>query len=1390
MATNRGSGKLDDWDGGHLDGNHDGKVRQTSSGRPRADSHGNLHLQSGAGSGRAVDAGDRHCNDMSSSRTRTPSSLYESVPLAEQHSLTGHCFSRSDTSEDTVDTEYSEQGREEIISETEEVFKNKVVVQASVVIMPEAWIALKQNRNLRKCVPSGVTHHKSFNKHNECVGIEVRGCWKSIDIVTSLAAEAWMASQPRGQLKEKKRQEGELDPEPLADKQQTRQKRNPKLNPEKTGIELPRTDPWGNSSHTEYNSPPDGLGREETSEQKHRELDLEIIGRENTRANPRGSGSDIDYNAAPAELGREEMTREKRCSVLDPETTKGQHTRIDPRDVRGYAPPPDGQGDKELTRQQRIPELDPPKSGKEHMSTSHKNAGSHTVTNTASLDESSDEALSGESDSSNGDKERTSEEHKYTWTNLSGAASDRGRNPTAKSQKRLPSDRRKNRTFSKLEGQTGMVFFTEKLILKVYEGDITSLSGVDCVVNSTDQHLRHGGGAALAIKRAAGPEFEKECSNLRQLDLGKCVSTRAGKLNYKKILHVTLPVWKSQDEKSCIAALQKSVEAALQKAEKEEMKSMALLGIGTGVQRFPIDKWVSAVVDIIKKYSKTKKPLAEIHFVDTKTDLLQHLKIALPQAFPRSTQGMLPPQEHLSQRPMSNGTSAQRFSSQESLAEGKPTKQGSRLGAGKALDYGMPAVFDISSSCKLVIDNKDIIKFNGDAIGVTDDRHMFGLSPLSRAVASAAGESYIGEKMKKRYNYMYVKIGDIIVTKAGDLHCEYILHGICDIHDMGKPEFSSLVRSMLSKASHLKVKKLAIPALCTASTRFKVREGCELLVNDICEFVKKNPQCTLTEINMLDIDKQKVEQLCQSISKLESARAVFRAALTTSQTSQLETPSTQGAARIASANMTSPVLSFSLPVTSTCQVTVQKKDLADFDGDAIVTGTRSVSQRRVRSRMRDIVSAIAGETYEKERRCHQPGNVIVTRARGLKCRFILVAIQDSIISKDRGKKEIKSLVNAALAQASADHLRTIAFPAIWEETGSSGFSLGEWLELLVAEICRSVQDQPRCSLEEIYILDTDEDTVQEIFRILTDHWSRKTLREPGRIAQGTHTSAAEVFTLSKNDLDNAARHKQDVVHGNQPYNANQVCYICSSRERNQIHTCECGRQMCIKCKVNLHRCSLDQNGVKATKTIPVTEDMHGEKNQTEALCTICLSTMKRPKVLHCGHMFCKDCIEQCFHKGYKLCPVCKAVCGVVTGNQPKGTMNVSRTSTSCDGYGRCGSLVIDYIIPDGIQEDCHPNPGKYYKGLRRTAYLPDNREGNKVLKDIQQAFNQQLVFTIGRSVTTGREDVVTWNDIHHKTAQRGGPEKFGYPDPGYLRRVQEELQAKGIGGSSHEGSPV
>ncbi|NWT00330.1 DTX3L ligase, partial [Mionectes macconnelli] len=179
-------------------------------------------------------------------------------------------------------------------------------------------------------------------------------------------------------------------------------------------------------------------------------------------------------------------------------------------------------------------------------------------------------------------------------------------------------------------------------------------------------------------------------------------------------------------------------------------------------------------------------------------------------------------------------------------------------------------------------------------------------------------------------------------------------------------------------------------------------------------------------------------------------------------------------------------------------------------------------------------------------------------------------------------------------------------------------------------------------------------------------------------------------------------------------------------------------------------------------------------------CPICMDRIKNKETLSkCKHAFCKSCIDQAMAIK-QVCPVCNTVYGVMKGDQPEGTMSTRRIRFPLPGYENCDTIEINYHMRGGVQTINHPNPGQPYHSTQRTAYLPDNVEGQEILMLLKRAFEQKLIFTVGQSRTTGAHNVITWNDIHHKTSITGGPTNFGYPDPDYLQRVRSELKAKGI----------
>ncbi|KAF4526388.1 hypothetical protein B566_EDAN012678 [Ephemera danica] len=178
---------------------------------------------------------------------------------------------------------------------------------------------------------------------------------------------------------------------------------------------------------------------------------------------------------------------------------------------------------------------------------------------------------------------------------------------------------------------------------------------------------------------------------------------------------------------------------------------------------------------------------------------------------------------------------------------------------------------------------------------------------------------------------------------------------------------------------------------------------------------------------------------------------------------------------------------------------------------------------------------------------------------------------------------------------------------------------------------------------------------------------------------------------------------------------------------------------------------------------------------------ICLTQCK-----HALHLPCMQALishQNAQTKGkFIQCPVCMAIYGRKIGNQPNGKMSWTQLNHSLPGHQGSATIQITYNIASGIQGPEHPNPGRpyYAVGFPRVCYLPATEKGWKVLRLLHEAFDRRLVFTVGRSNTTGREDVVTWNEIHHKTEAGLSKQGHGFPDPGYLDNVIEELAAHGV----------
>ena len=128
--------------------------------------------------------------------------------------------------------------------------------------------------------------------------------------------------------------------------------------------------------------------------------------------------------------------------------------------------------------------------------------------------------------------------------------------------------------------------------LEVVEGDITELD-VDAVANAANNELWMGAGVAGAIKRAGGAEIEQEAVAQAPIAVGQAISTGAGNLRAKHVVHAAVM---GQDLQTSAELISQATRRTLEVADELGSHSLAMPAFGTGVGGFPIGQCAELMV--------------------------------------------------------------------------------------------------------------------------------------------------------------------------------------------------------------------------------------------------------------------------------------------------------------------------------------------------------------------------------------------------------------------------------------------------------------------------------------------------------------------------------------------------------------------------------------------------------------------------------------------------------------------------------------------------------------------------------------------------------------------------------------------------------------------------
>ncbi|XP_061837874.2 uncharacterized protein [Nerophis lumbriciformis] len=190
-----------------------------------------------------------------------------------------------------------------------------------------------------------------------------------------------------------------------------------------------------------------------------------------------------------------------------------------------------------------------------------------------------------------------------------------------------------------------------------------------------------------------------------------------------------------------------------------------------------------------------------------------------------------------------------------------------------------------------------------------------------------------------------------------------------------------------------------------------------------------------------------------------------------------------------------------------------------------------------------------------------------------------------------------------------------------------------------------------------------------------------------------------------------------------------------------------------------------------TQSEPLQEPEPTRQAPVEGIC-MCGESGTSMSRTECGAVMCSECLDavhihcRVCHSGAKMVPA-----GI------RGKITYSELNLSLPGHSKHTTIKITYLIPDGVQQESHPSPGKPFKGGMFEAFLPDCERSRKLLPRLEDAFRRGLTFTVIKK----KGSKIAWDAIPHKTSLQGGRSGNGYPDSSYLKRLSDVLTSVGIG---------